>query len=138
VHETNNPVRIHRLELIPDSAGAGRFRGGCGIRKDVEILGDGATVVLLGDRHKKAPYGLFGGEPGSLARTVLVRGGVESDLGSKEVRQLERGDILSFRLAGAGGYGNPGERNAGAVRSDLADGLISKANAAAAYGAEFA
>jgi N-methylhydantoinase B len=134
VHETNNPVRIHQLALIPDSGGAGEFRGGCGIRKDVEILGDDATVVLLGDRHKNAPYGVFGGGSGSLARTVLLRDGSETDLGSKEVRRLQRGDIISFRLAGAGGYGKPQARSAEAIAADVADGLVSREAADAAYG----
>jgi N-methylhydantoinase B len=134
VHETNNPVRIHRLELIPDSGGAGRFRGGCGIRKDVEMLSDGATVVLLGDRHKNAPYGLFGGASGILARTVLVRNGAEIDLGSKEVKSLARGDVVSYRLAGAGGYGDPLERDPEAVEADVTDGLITRAKADAVYG----
>jgi N-methylhydantoinase B len=138
VHETNNPVRIHRLELIPDSGGAGEFRGGCAVRKDVELLADDATVVLLGDRHKKAPYGLFGGNSGSLARTVLVRDGAETDLGSKEVLQLSRGDIISFRLSGAGGYGDPQERDSNAVEADVTDGLISRAAATSDYGAKIA
>jgi N-methylhydantoinase B len=138
VHETNNPVRIHRLELIEDSSGAGRFRGGCGVRKDVEMLTDGATVVLLGDRHKNAPYGLFGGRSGALARTVLLRDGVETELSSKEVRQLQRGDIVSYRLAGAGGYGDPRERKREAVENDVTDGFITRAMASSAYGVDIA
>ncbi len=134
VHETNNPVRIQCLRLIPDSGGAGRFRGGCGLRKDVELLADGATVVLLGDRHKTAPYGLFGGEPGARARTILVRDGEETDLGSKEVRRLQRGDIISFRLSGAGGYGAPKEREPARVLADLRNGFISRETAIGAYG----
>ncbi len=137
VHETNNPVRIHCLELIPDSGGAGQFRGGCGVRKDVEMLSDGATVVLAGDRHKNAPYGLFGGQSGTLARTVLLRNGVATDLSSKEVRQLALGDVISFRLAGAGGYGDPRARNADAVEADIADGLISRTKASV-HGTELA
>lgn len=133
VHETINPVRIHRLALVPDSAGAGQFRGGCGIRKDVEMLTDGATVVLLGDRHKSAPYGVFGGEAGAPARTVLLRDGTETDLGSKEVRQLRRGDIVSFRLSGAGGYGPPSDRDAASTRQDVEDGLIDAELARAVY-----
>ncbi len=133
VHETNNPVRIHRLELIPDSGGAGRFRGGCGIRKDVEMLCDGATAVLLGDRHKTRPYGLFGGAPGAPASTILIRNRNEIPLGSKEVRQLQRGDILSFRLAGAGGYGDPRQRDRAAVEADVTDGFISPETAAETY-----
>ncbi|MGH7210839.1 MAG: hydantoinase B/oxoprolinase family protein, partial [Acetobacteraceae bacterium] len=134
VHETNNPVRIHRLQFIEDSGGAGRFRGGCGLRKDVEILTEGATVVLLGDRHKNPPYGLFGGQSGSRGRTVLVRDGADTDLGSKEVRRLQRGDVISFRLSGAGGYGAPKERDLDKVAADLRNGFISRDAAISAYG----
>lgn len=138
VHETNNPVRIHRLELIPDSSGAGQYRGGCGVRKDVELLKGGGTAVLLGDRHVQPPYGLFGGEPGACGRTLLLRGNQEIELGSKEVRQLQRGDMISFRLAGAGGYGDPKERDRAAVLADVADGYISPDKAAAIYGVDVA
>ena len=106
-HEANNPILFHRFELIADSGGAGKHRGGCGIRKDVEILCAGATVSLLSDRHRFAPYGLFGGQPGQRGRTVLIRDGESIELGSKERRQLQRHDIVSVRLAGAGGYGAP-------------------------------
>jgi N-methylhydantoinase B len=133
VHETNNPVRIHRLALIGDSSGAGRFRGGCGIRKDVELLSSDATVVLLGDRHTNPPYGLFGGKPGTKAETVLLRDGKTIALSSKEVRELKRGDIISYRLAGAGGYGDPRERSPDAVTADVIDGFISRITAVNVY-----
>jgi N-methylhydantoinase B len=138
VHETNNPVRIHTLALLVDTGGAGKYRGGCGIRKDVEMLSEGSTVVLLGDRHKKAPYGIFGGGAGAPARTVLIQDGIESDLGSKEVRPLRRGDIVSFRLAGAGGYGAPAERCREALADDLRDGFLSREAIAATYRVDLA
>lgn len=134
VHETNNPVRIHTLSLIQDSSGPGRFRGGCGMRKDIEMLTDGATVVLLGDRHRTAPWGVFGGGEGAKARTVLIRGGQEADLGSKEVARLQRGDIVSFRLAGAGGYGDPALRDRAALIEDLKEGFLSREGIARHYG----
>ncbi len=134
VHETNNPVRIHTLSLIQDSAGPGRFRGGCGMRKDIEMLTEGATVVLLGDRHRTAPWGLFGGGEGAKARTVLIRGGQEAELGSKEVARLQRGDIISFRLAGAGGYGDPALRDRAALIEDLKEGFLSREGIARRYG----
>jgi N-methylhydantoinase B len=136
VHEANNPVLFHRLELIADSGGPGKHRGGCGIRKDVEILCAGATVSLLSDRHRVAPYGLFGGEPGKPGHTVLIRNDQEVELGSKERRQLQRHDIVSIRLAGAGGYGAPRERAAALVRRDVALELVSAKAARAAYGIE--
>ena len=135
VHETNNPVRIHRLELIEDSGGAGRHRGGCGLRKDVELRAPSATLTLLGDRHKFAPYGLFGGRPGARAETLLVRDGETEPLGSKDVVELRCGDVVSFRLAGAGGYGDPRERDRDAVRSDVAGGFVSEEAAREVYGA---
>ncbi|MCP5155919.1 MAG: hydantoinase B/oxoprolinase family protein [Ectothiorhodospiraceae bacterium] len=134
VHETNNPVRIRRLELIQDSGGAGRFRGGCGLRKDVELLASEATLTLLGDRHENAPYGLYGGLPGARAQTVLNPERNAEPLGSKAVRTLQRGDVVSFRLAGAGGYGDPRERDPEAVRRDVDDGYVSAHAARETYG----
>jgi N-methylhydantoinase B len=133
VHEVNNPVLVHRLELIPDSGGAGRFRGGCGLRKDIEIGNSRALVTLLGDRQRFAPYGLFGGASGAKAQTVLTRKGRARRLGSKEVVPLEKGDVLSFRLAGGGGYGDPKARSVEAIESDVADGYVTPAAARASY-----
>ncbi len=136
VHETNNPVRIHCLELIRDSAGAGCHRGGAGLRKDIELLAAEATMTLLGDRHENAPWGLFGGHAGARAETVLNPDGNAERLGSKDVRRLVKGDVVSFRLSGAGGYGDPRERDREAVRRDIADGYISPAQAREVYGVE--
>jgi N-methylhydantoinase B len=134
VHETNNPIRVHRLELITDSGGAGQFRGGAGLRKDVELLCDDATLSLLGERHKFQPYGLFGGEAGALARTVLTRDGATMELGSKQVLRLQRGDVVSFRLSGAGGFGDPRTRDPQRVRADVRNGYISAEKARDVYG----
>ena len=135
-HEANNPILFHRFELIPDSGGPGRHRGGCGIRKDVEILCAGATVSLLSDRHRFPAYGLFGGHPGRRGQTVLIRDGECTELGSKERRQLQRHDIVSVRLAGAGGYGRPEDRDPALLRRDVERGLVSAAAARDAYGAK--
>jgi N-methylhydantoinase B len=134
VLEANNPLVFHRFELIPDSAGAGKFRGGCGVRKDVEIRNGAALVTLLGDRHTTQPYGLMGGQKGQLAETVLIRDGAETQLSSKESRTLKRGDIISYRLSGAGGYGDPRERDAKRIEEDLADGFVTAEGALRDYG----
>lgn len=136
VQETQNPIRIHRFEMIPDSAGAGKFRGGCGVRKDVELLNSTATLSLLGDRQVFQPYGVFGGQPGRLAETILNPDGNAERLGSKELREIHRGDVVSYRLAGAGGYGDPKERDPNAVREDVADGYVSREEAAKTYGVD--
>jgi N-methylhydantoinase B len=134
VHENLNPVRIRRLDLIPDSGGAGKFRGGLGIRKDIEVLLDGTTLTLLSDRHENAPYGLFGGQSGAKAKTLLIRNGETTSLGSKAVCELQRGDIVSFRLSGAGGYGNVSERDPALIRDDVRQGFVTAEAAAQAYG----
>jgi N-methylhydantoinase B len=134
VHEANNPILFHRFELIPDSGGPGKHRGGCGIRKDVEILCASATVSLLSDRHRFAPYGLFGGLAGQRGQTLLIRDGNSTELGSKERRVLERHDVVSMRLAGAGGYGPPRERDGDRIRCDIKRGLVSAQAARRVYG----
>ena len=128
VHETNNPIRVQRFEFIPDSGGDGKHRGGCGVRKDIELLNGRATLSLLGDRHKYQPYGLQGGEPGRVGETILNPHLNAEPLGSKEIRDLKKGDVVSIRLSGAGGYGDPGERDSAAREADLLDGYITSIN----------
>jgi len=134
VHETINPVLVRRFELMPDTGGAGRWRGGCGIRKDIELRSDKALMTLLGERHSHKGYGLFGGEPGSLAETVLNPDGNGERMGSKDVRPLSKGDVVSFRLNGGGGYGLPRERSPEAIAQDVADGYVSPEAAQRIYG----
>jgi len=134
VHETINPMRIRRLGLIPDTGGPGKFRGGCGMRKDVEVLLDDTTLTLLSDRHTNDPYGLFGGKPGARGQTLLIRDGETLPLGSKEVRTLKKGDVISFRLSGAGGYGDPTERPVEKIVDDIRQGFITVDAARQHYG----
>ena len=134
VHETNNPVRIRRLELMADSGGAGRFRGGAGLRKDIELLAEAAVMTGLGDRHASRPFGVFGGAAGQAARTILNPEGEARALGSKEVVGLKRGDVVSFQLAGAGGYGDPKDREPDRIAADMADGYVTAEGAARDYG----
>lgn len=134
VHETVNPVIMRRFELMPDTGGAGRWRGGCGVRKDVELRAESAVVTLLGERHSHKGYALFGGGPGSIAETILDPDGAATRLGSKDVRPLRQGDVVSFRLNGGGGYGDPRERDPKAIAEDVADGYVSAEAARVIYG----
>jgi N-methylhydantoinase B len=134
VHETHSPVRIHRFGFIPDTGGAGQWRGGCGIRKDIELLNSTAVLSHLGDRHVFAPYGIFGGKPGALAESILNAHGNGEKLHSKETRPIKRGDVLSFRLSGAGGYGPPEKRERSAIERDVTDGYVTPAAAFRDYG----
>ncbi|NJO36038.1 MAG: hydantoinase B/oxoprolinase family protein [Rhodospirillales bacterium] len=134
VHETHNPVRIHRFEFIPDTGGAGQWRGGCGIRKDIELLNSKAVFSHLGDRHVFEPYGIFGGKPGALAESILNPQGNGERLHSKETREVKQGDVLSFRLSGAGGYGPPEQRERQSIADDIADGYVTREAAQRDYG----
>ena len=136
VHETHNPIRVRRLELIPDTGGAGQWRGGSGLRKDIELLNATAVLSTLGDRHRFQPYGLFGGQPGALGETLLNPDGNAEPLHSKGMYNLKRGDVVSFRLSGAGGYGPAAERDPAAIAIDVADGYVSAESARHDYGWE--
>jgi N-methylhydantoinase B len=104
------------------------------LRKDVELLCESATLSLLGDRHLHAPYGINGGQPGSLAKTMLVRDGAATELASKAVVPIRKGDVVRFQLAGAGGCGQPEKRKRERIEADVADGYVTAAAARARYG----
>ena len=104
--EYTYPLRITRYEIRQDSAGGGRFRGGEGIRRDIEFLVD-AQVTLLTERRLTCPYGLRGGSPGAVGENILIREGVEDTiLPGKTTLYLHKGDMLSVRTPGGGGYGS--------------------------------
>jgi N-methylhydantoinase B len=134
VIEHTNPVRIERFELIPDSGGAGTYRGGCGIRKDVRVLADEAVLTLLGDRHKFAPYGVFGGGEAAKGQSIVYSGNEAKELGSKEVAVLKRDDVVSLRTSGAGGYGPASKRDPKRIEQDIADGYVTEEGARRVYG----
>jgi N-methylhydantoinase B len=123
--EATTPVLVERFELIPDSAGRGRHRGGLGVRRDVRILGEQVRFTNLSERHRFPPFGAMGGEPGRLGRTVVNPGTPgEYEIGGKASVDLRHGDVVSFQLAGAGGYGDPAERDPALVDEDRRLGLV--------------
>lgn len=135
IQESRNPILIERFGLIPDSAGAGRYRGGCGVRRDLRVLADNVNFYNLGDRNLKGPYGLRGGAPGKKGITLLNPGsGEERALHSKGTYKLRKSDLVSWRTAGAGGYGPAEERSIDMVVRDVREGLVSPGAAASEYG----
>jgi N-methylhydantoinase B len=135
VQEANYPVRVERIELIVDSGGAGRTRGGLSIRKDIRVLADNVELSNLTDRQRVRPYGLDGGEAGSLGEIVLNPGNAhERLLQSKGSYRLRDNDVVSFRCSGSGGYGSPHERERAAVRRDVVEGYVSQDAALTLYG----
>jgi N-methylhydantoinase B len=135
VTEASYPVLVERLELVADSGGPGRFRGASGLRKDIRFLGERGRVSNLSDRHRFPAPGLFGGGEGALGRTVLNPGTArEQVLHPKALYPVESGDVLSFQVSGAGGYGNPLDRDPALVARDVALGYVSARAARERYG----
>ena len=135
--ELENPVMIERYEFIPDSGGAGKFRGGLSLRRDIRFLSD-VTWARYSDRQKFQPQGLFGGLPGTMGSLILNPDTPsEMKCRSKGVDQLKAGDLLSIRLPGSAGYGDPKERPAEKVRWDVLNGKINQESAREHYGVVF-
>jgi N-methylhydantoinase B len=99
------PFRVLRYAVRDGSGGAGVFRGGDGIVREILLQAD-AQVSLLTERRKSQPYGLHGGQPGASGRNLLIRDGKTSSLPDKGTFALKEGDILSIRTPGGGGFGN--------------------------------
>jgi len=103
------PLRVRLYELREGSGGSGEHRGGEGIRRDVEVLAERATVSLQTERRRSAPWGLSGGEPGARGRNRLARAdGSEEELPDKCTVEVARGDVIVIETPGGGGWGAAG------------------------------
>jgi N-methylhydantoinase B len=135
--EMNYALRVERYELQRDSGGAGRRRGGLGIRVDYRVLGDEPVFCITESEQSDprfAPPGLDGGHPGAVASLQLTRDGEEVVLGSKGDFTVYPGDVVTMRAGGGGGVGDPRERDRDAVRADVAAGRVSPEVARGIYG----
>ncbi|UCF79853.1 MAG: hydantoinase B/oxoprolinase family protein [Candidatus Eiseniibacteriota bacterium] len=104
VLEREYPVRMRRYAVRRNSGGGGRYRGGDGLVREIELIAD-CELSILSDRRRYAPYGLRGGSPGRKGRNVLVRGGRRRLLPSKASVSARKGDILTIETPGGGGFG---------------------------------
>jgi len=98
------PFRITEYSIRRTSGGAGLHRGGDGLRRDLQLLGD-ARVALLCERRTVGPSGTRGGDDGARGENVLIRDGVEEPLPGKATFAVRPGDIISIRSPGGGGWG---------------------------------
>lgn len=128
-YEWQYPIRIHRYALMPDTAGAGRWRGGLGLIKEMEFLGDALITLRATDRCERPPEGLAGGEAGSGGGWVLNEGRPDERVLPNKVTNypVKKGDILTIRVSGGGGYGDPAERDPAAIARDVAEGFVTPA-----------
>ena len=101
--------------------------------KAFRILKDNATVALYSDRFRNAPQPLFGGTPGTTGCCEIHRDGEVIKLGSKDMRDLKKGDLVVFRLGGGAGYGKPQDRALDDIRRDIANGMLTLETAKRVY-----
>ncbi|OLD12759.1 MAG: 5-oxoprolinase [Crenarchaeota archaeon 13_1_40CM_2_52_14] len=120
--EAAYPLRVRRYELMRGSGGRGRFRGGLGIRRETEVLAEGSTISLMGERQRRGPWGLFGGDPGSPGEYGIVRENRITSLSSKTTFSADSGYVLTVTTPGGGGYGPASRRAKERMRQDRADG----------------
>jgi len=133
--ETVAPILVEKLELIRDSGGAGKFRGGCGLEMDVRISNpDGIILLNISGRDIYPAQGLLGGKEGSTSEILqLGKSGGRKRLHPRKIVNLENGTVVRFRLPGGGGYGDPTERELKRVLEDVEDGIVSLAKARSTY-----
>src|SRR5678816_1425988 len=116
--EAEQPIRIDRYGFVPDTGGAGTFRGGLATVRDFAVLAP-ATLQIRSDRRKFLPYGLYGGKPGTPAQGILNPETDPRVMPSKFLLQAKPGDVFRMVLAGGGGYGDPRERDPERVAEDV-------------------
>jgi len=142
VWEQRYPVRFQRYELVRDSAGAGKWRGGLGVTRELEITLP-TVLTANADRHVVPPSGLFGGQAGTVNRFSLIRDGQDRTFkewfGVPSPSKFSNmpaqvGDVLAVTQGGGGGYGDPLERAPDHVVADVLNGYVSAERARSDYG----
>jgi N-methylhydantoinase B len=135
LQELYYPILYEEHVLRADSAGAGKFRGGVGVEVKVKALHD-LYVTRNTDRIQCPPWGLLGGREALTNLTLIQRNSKDEKLPGKFSHLLVRaGESVTFLTAGGGGYGDPAQREAAAVRRDVALGYVSEERARRDYAA---
>jgi N-methylhydantoinase B len=121
--ERDFPLRVVRYEFAPGTGGAGRFRGGCGLVRTVQLTRGTATLSLLADRHRLAPKGEAGGGDAGTGSHHLRTSGTRIGVAAKTTLTLQLGDIIEVQTAGGGGYGPPSGRGDAELERDRRAGI---------------
>ena len=130
------PVRLKRYAINPDTGGPGRWRGGCGIVRELELLAPEAVISIRIDGIDHPPWGVNGGKQGGAGRCVINPGRnserVIAPISDGTV--IRRGDVVRIETGGGGGFGHPFNREPERVLADVRAGFVSRDSAAADYG----
>ena len=134
-NELNMPHITEWHEFQVDSGGAGKFRGGLGVRYSIRFYDEAPFLAVFGDGVENPPFGLYGGHPGTCNRLLVNEGTpTEEVLPAKGMRQLKKGDTYTVYSSGGGGWGDPRERDRAAVLDDVRNGYVSREAAEKVYG----
>jgi len=132
--ESEYPCRVTRFDLVPDSGGAGQWRGGLSLRRDYELLCD-ATVIRRFDKTRFPPQGVAGGRAGGRSRFVVRLGtSDEQDTRASGRYEMKAGERFSLQSAAGGGFGDPRRRDRAALERDVAEGYVTVEAAHKDYG----
>ena len=126
-------LRLEYWAYVPDSCGAGEFRGGMAVMREYRFLAPAGKLQYRSERRKFKPYGLAGGESGTPSLVILDPFGERRLLPDKGEIPLVEGMLIRVCQSGGGGYGDPFRRDPDAVRRDVRDGLVSIAAAREKY-----
>lgn len=126
--EATLPVLITEYELILNSGGKGKYRGGLGVRKKVMSLVNGIEISVLGERTITPAKGVQGGEPGATAKFSIRRSNNETVVLPSKIKaeKLNKGDEFCIETAGGGGYGFVSDRDKLMLTSDINDGYFTE------------
>jgi N-methylhydantoinase B len=136
IFESDTPLIVEKRELLTDSGGPGKMKGGLGRRVVFRIPDDEyaplppVSLGIQSGRYRYPPEGLFGGKDGAKAQ-FLVNGKPGNPYG---LTHLKPGDVIIMDAAGGGGYGNPLERDLELIENDVFDGYVSMESARNDYG----
>jgi N-methylhydantoinase B len=133
--ESEFSTRLRRFELIPDSGGPGKFRGGLGFVREYELLDHDARFSLRSTKHTVAPKGIDGGLDGKTGHCTLNPGTAEARVIPSRYSDhtLHPGDVVSLETPGGGGLGNPLERDPAMVLNDVRNGYVTLQRAREVY-----
>jgi N-methylhydantoinase B len=136
INEAEVPIKILRYGLVRDSGGAGKFRGGMAVEMRFAAQAPNTRVTARNrDRSRFSSWGVLGGRAGSQSSFLLNPGSNhEVDLGNTDIVTIGPGDVVHVASGGAGGWGDPLERDPEAVLTDVKRRLVSPESAADDYG----
>jgi N-methylhydantoinase B len=130
------PLRTRSYAIHPDTGGPGRWRGGCGLVREIEVLAPEAMISMRIDNVRFPPWGVAGGHAARSGRCIINPGRPDERVLEplSDGNMVRRGDIVRVETGGGGGYGHPFDREPERVLSDVRGGFVSRQSAADDYG----